>query len=106
MKKEDKLLKNINTALEWEEGTINFDQMTGELYLLDDAELDDLYKLAKKENSTISDSINNFAAELCENSLRQAFNDEKIVKAGMDWDNPEVFAKMLEELKKCIQISQ
>ena len=95
----DKMLKNINTALGWDEGVVNFDQMTGELYVVEDGELADMHSMAIKEHETTERSIQNFAYDLCKNSLLEAFHSQEIADAGMDYDHPEVFHKMLLDLK-------
>ena len=101
----DKMLENINTALEWEEGVINFDTMTGELYIMDNSEYDDMYKLAIEEgDTTLSDD--DFAREVCKNALFAAFRDDEIVEAGMDWDNPEHYKNMLLDEKEEIERMQ
>ena len=102
---ESKMLKNINTALEWEEGVIDFDAMTGELYIMDDSEYDDMYKLAIEEgDTTLSDD--DFAREVCKNALFAAFRDDEIVGAGMNWDNSENFKNMLLNEKEEIERMQ
>ena len=105
MKKEDKFLKNINTALEWDEGVINFDTMTGELYVMDDGDYDDMYIISIKEGDTTL-SADDFAREVCKNALFTAFRDDEIVKAGMNWDNPEHFKNMLLDEKEEIERMQ
>jgi hypothetical protein len=103
--RKNKMLENINTALEWEEGVINFDTMTGKLYIMDDSEYDDMYKLAIEEgDTTLSDD--DFAREVCKNALFVAFRDDEIVKAGMNWDNPEHFKNMLLDEKEEIERMQ
>lgn len=118
------LLADIRTALEWvwEGGTINYyidDQRYfyrhyysgpyfnryyyGGLYIMEDCELEEMYEIAKKEDETTPDNIDDYAKELCRNALMEAFEDEEIVEAGMDWDHPdypERFKEMLMNLKK------
>jgi hypothetical protein len=101
----DKMLKNINTALEWDEGVINFDAMTGILYVMDDGDYDDMYKLAIKEGDTTLNA-DDFAREVCKNALFTAFQDNEIVEAGMNWDNPEHFKNMLLDEKEEIERMQ
>ena len=103
--RKSKILKNINTALKWDEGVINFDAMTGKLYVMDDGDYDDMYKLAIKEGDTTL-SADDFAREVCKNALFTAFLDDEIVKAGMNWDNPEHFKNMLLDEKEKIERMQ
>lgn len=116
------LLADIRTALEWvwEGGTINYIEghyygrrydgrryftrhYYDRLYIMDDCELEEMYEIAKKEDETTPDNIDDYAKELCRNALMEAFEDEEIVEAGMDWnhpDYPERFKEMLMNLKK------
>jgi hypothetical protein len=87
-----KILKNIKTALEWNEGVISIEALTGELYIIDD--YDSMYKLAVEEGYTTL-SADDYAREVCQNALLAAFNDDQIAKAGIDWINSENFKKML-----------
>lgn len=111
------LLADIRTALEWvwEGGTINYIEghyygrryftrhYYDRLYIMEDCELEEMYEIAKKEDETTPDNIDDYAKELCRNALMEAFEDEEIVEAGMDWDHPdypERFKEMLMNLKK------
>lgn len=101
----NKTLENINAALEWEEGVINFDAMTEKLYVMNDSDYDDMYKLAIKEGDTTL-SADDFAREVCKNALFAAYRDDEIVEAGMNWDDPENFKKMLLDEKEEIERMQ
>jgi hypothetical protein len=96
------MIKNIDTALTWadSEGVINYDSKTLELWIMEDGEFEDLYKLNIAEGWTTLD-IDNFAIEVIKNSLDSAFHDGDITKAGLNFDDMGEFKKLLMELKKC-----
>lgn len=101
--RKSKMLKNINTALEWDEGVINIGATSGELYVIDDDEYVDMYRLAVKEGDTTL-SPDDFAREVCKNALLAAFEDDEITEAGIDWIETEKFKNML--LKKREEIEK
>ncbi len=97
-------LKNINTALNWDEGIINVNYSRSgndTLYIMEDWDFEECYKNAIEEKETTLD-IDAFARELCKNALTYIFNNEELVNAGMDWEHPEKFKKMLQEEKNKI----
>ena len=98
-------LENIETALNWDEGVINVNySRSGDdtLYIMEDWELEECYKNAIEEKETTLD-IDNFSRELCKDALIHIFKDEELVNAGMDWEHPEKFKKMLQKEKAKIE---
>lgn len=93
--------KNIDTCLAWinDGGVLGINQRSFRLYLIGDEDYNELYneQLAEHETKLSKDD---YAIEMCRNSLEMAFFDKELINAGMDWEHPERFEKMLLELKE------